>query len=514
MDSEGRKIIVCDTGTDSIKCGFSGTNIPEHIIPSVVGKRFGGSKPEVHAIKELMVGDEAKKHCRENVELSYPVNDGIVQNWDDMMHLWDYTFGVTKLNIEPRTCNIFLSEPPMYPMSKRERIIEIMFENYQFDGVYIAIQAVLAMYARGLLTGVVIDCGHGSSHISPVRDGFLVPDLTRRFEIGGRDITNYLKELLLLRGHIVDFEKARLIKEKLCYVGYNIEEEKKLASETTVLMEEYTLPDGQVVKMECERFGAPEALFQPNLIGVDKVGVAEMLFDTLQAADIETRADYYKQIVLCGGTTMLPGFPNRIEREIKQLYCERVFKGDTSRLSKFTVRVEDPPNRQHSVFLGGSVMADIMKDKRGFWMTRQEYEEKGIYVLEKLGVKVRGEKEYFDETDTGHLDDVDGKSITREKVLCEDEYRSSTRKRLLSNLRRLIPVLPDVLMEGLVSDVSCEEGIQPLNEKMKNLDLGGPPANESEAIASLVHEQSNTKAEAVNKTETGLEPTSPPVPDA
>ncbi len=53
-----------------------------------------------------MVGDEAKKHCRENVELSYPVDNGIVQNWDDMMHLWDYIFGVTQLNIEPRTCKV------------------------------------------------------------------------------------------------------------------------------------------------------------------------------------------------------------------------------------------------------------------------------------------------------------------------------------------------------------------------------------------------------------------------
>ena len=82
-----------------------------------------------------------------------------------------------------------------------------------------------------------------------------------------------------------------------------------------------------------ERFRAPEALFQPDLIGMGKFGVAEILFNAVQAADIDTRLDYYKHIVLCGGSTMLPGFSSRIEREIKQLYCERVLNGDTSKLS-------------------------------------------------------------------------------------------------------------------------------------------------------------------------------------
>ena len=93
------------------------------------------------------------------------------------------------------------------------------------------------------------------------------------------------------------------------------------------------LPDGRVVKLSGERFEAPEALFQPHLINVEGVGVAELLFNTINAADVDTRPDFYKHIVLSGGTTMYPGLPSRLEREIKQLYLERVLKGDTSRLS-------------------------------------------------------------------------------------------------------------------------------------------------------------------------------------
>jgi len=82
-----------------------------------------------------------------------------------------------------------------------------------------------------------------------------------------------------------------------------------------------------------ERFEAPEALFQPHLINIEGVGVAELLFNTIQAADIDTRSEFYKHIVLSGGSTMYPGLPSRLEREIKQLYLERVLKGDTTKLS-------------------------------------------------------------------------------------------------------------------------------------------------------------------------------------
>ena len=144
-------------------------------------------------------------------------------------------------------------------------------------------------------------------------------------------------QLLLLRGyafnHSADFETVRMMKEKLCYIGYDIEMEQRLALETTVLVESYTLPDGRVIKVGGERFEAPEALFQPHLINVEGQGIAELVFNTIQAADIDMRPELYKHIVLSGGSTMYPGLPSRLEREIKQLYLERVLKNDTKKLS-------------------------------------------------------------------------------------------------------------------------------------------------------------------------------------
>jgi actin-related protein 2 len=194
-------------------------------------------------LKDIMVGEEASQN-RSILQMSYPMNNGIVQNWDDMKHVWNYTF-YEKLKIDPKECKILLTEPPMNPKSNREKMLETMFETYQFNGVYVAIQAVLTLYAQGLLTGVVVDSGDGVTHIVPVFDGFSLPHLTRRLDVAGRNITEYLIKLLLLRGYAfnrtADFETVRQIKEKLSYVAYDIDLEQRLASETTVLVENYTV---------------------------------------------------------------------------------------------------------------------------------------------------------------------------------------------------------------------------------------------------------------------------------
>jgi len=390
MDSQGRKVIVCDNGTGFVKCGYAGSNFPAHIFPSLVGRPIirAANRIDDIEVKDLMVGDEASK-LRSMLEVNYPMENGMVRNWEDMLHVWDYTFGAEKLNIEPDKCKILLTEPPMNPHRNREKMIEVMFEKYGFDSAYIAIQAVLTLYAQGLLTGVVVDSGDGVTHICPVYEGFALPHLTKRLDIAGRDVTRYLIKLLLLRGyafnHTADFETVRLMKEKLCYVGYDIATEQKLAQETTFLVEPYTLPDGRVIKVGGERFEASEALFQPHLINVEGQGIAELVFSAIQSGEMDMRADLYKHIVLSGGSTMYPGLPSRLEREIKQLYLERVLKGDTDRLSKFKIRIEDPPRRKDMVFIGGAVLADVMKDRDDFWMSKAEYDEKGLSILTKLG---------------------------------------------------------------------------------------------------------------------------------
>jgi actin-related protein 2 len=228
-----------------VKCGYSGQNFPEKIFPAVVGRpilRYEEKVGDV-VLKDLMVGAEAAD-LRSYLEMSYPMENGIVRNWDDMIHLWDYTFD--SLNISDFASHkILLTEPAMNPKKNRERMLQVMFEKYGFGSAYIAIQAVLTLYAQGLQTGVVIDSGDGVTHIVPVYDGYSLPHLVKRLDVAGRDITRYLIKLLLLRGYAfnrtADFETVRQLKEKLCYVGYDLPLEQKLATETTVLVEQYTV---------------------------------------------------------------------------------------------------------------------------------------------------------------------------------------------------------------------------------------------------------------------------------
>uniref|UniRef100_A0A060T738 ARAD1B20064p n=1 Tax=Blastobotrys adeninivorans TaxID=409370 RepID=A0A060T738_BLAAD len=382
--------IVLDQGTGFVKIGRGGTNFPDHTFPSIVGRPILRAEERTDIdveIKDIMCGDEASA-ARTALEVSYPMENGIIRNWEDMGHLWDYSF-YDRMKIDTRGRKILLTEPPLNPVKNRELMVETMFEKYGFQGVYVAVQAVLALYAQGLSSGVVVDSGDGVTHIVPVYESVVLNHLTRRLDVAGRDVTRRLISLMLRRGYAfnrtADFETVRQIKEKFCYVSYDLDYDKRMAEETTVLSENYELPDGRVISIGPERFLAPECLFQPHLVDSEQPGIAEYLFNTIQQADVDVRSSLFKAIVLSGGSSMYPGLPSRLEKELKQLWLTRVLNGDPERLSKFKVRIEDPPRRRHMVFLGGAVLANIMHDKEQMWITKNEWEEQGARILSKLG---------------------------------------------------------------------------------------------------------------------------------
>jgi len=382
-----KSVIVCDNGTGFVKCGFAGDNFPANIFPSMIGRplmRYEEDFKNVE-LKEIMVGDECAQH-RAMLETSYPVENGIVSDWKGMKSLWDYTF-FERLKIDPKEHKILLTEPPMNPKENQKKMLTSMFETYGFEAAKVSIQAMLVLYAQGLLTGVVVDSGDGVTHVVPVWEGVCPPTLIRRLNVAGRHITRYLIKLLQVRGYAfnrsADFETIRQIKEKFCYIGYDLGVEKRLALETTVLMQSYTLPDGRVIKIGNERYEASEVLFKPSLLDLDSPGMHEMLYNMIQDADMDLRASFYKHIVLSGGSTMYPGLPSRLEKELRDLYLKGVLKGDKKRLAKFKLRIEDPPRRKHMVFLGGSVLADIMKDRSDFWISKAEWEEHGANIIGK-----------------------------------------------------------------------------------------------------------------------------------
>jgi len=119
------------------------------VFPSIIGRPILRAEERVGAavIKDIMIGDEAAQN-RNYLQVTQPMEHGIVKNWEDMKHLWDYTFD-EKLKINPQGRKVLLTEPPMNPKVNRQRMCQVMFEEYGFQGVYVAIQAVLTLYAQG-----------------------------------------------------------------------------------------------------------------------------------------------------------------------------------------------------------------------------------------------------------------------------------------------------------------------------------------------------------------------------
>lgn len=196
----------------------------------------------------------------------------------------------------------------------------MLFEEHNFGACLFETQALLSLMAEGKSTGLVFDSGDGVSHVIPVVDGYIFQHAIQRLNLAGRHITNYLVKLMTLRGYAfnssADFETVREIKEAKCFVSYDPVKDRKLANETTLLDQEYTLPDRQVIKIGRERFQAAECMFNPSLAGVEDKGYAQKIYDCLSQCDMDCFIPLIQNITLTGGTTMFPGLSSRMTSEL------------------------------------------------------------------------------------------------------------------------------------------------------------------------------------------------------
>ena len=191
MAESGAQTVVIDNGSGMVKAGFAGEEAPRCVFPAIVGRPKHASAMQGVNQKSEYIGEEANQK-RGILELNYPIAAGIVESWEDMEKVWQHTF-YNELRVTPTELKgVLLTEAPRNPKQNREKMTTIMFETFEVPNCYVAIQAVMSLYAAGRTTGLVVDSGDGVSHTVPVFEGFSIPHAVEKMEIAGRVLTEWL----------------------------------------------------------------------------------------------------------------------------------------------------------------------------------------------------------------------------------------------------------------------------------------------------------------------------------
>jgi actin-related protein 3 len=362
----------------------------------VTGKRDGLEDLDFH------VGESAFLN-QSTHQVNYPIRAGLIDNWDNMERLWQRCL-FEHLRCEPEEHYVLLTEPPLNPPENREYTAEIMFETFNVPGLYIAVQAVLALAAswtsksstERTLTGTVIDSGDGVTHVIPVAEGYVIGSCIKHIPLAGRTITQFIQNLMRERKEPVPpedaLEVAKRVKEMYSYVCPDLGKEfAKFDEKPEKYFKTYegikkTTGQKYTCDVGYERFLGPEVFFNPEIFSSDfTTPLPDVVDDAIVKCPIDVRRGLYKNVVLSGGTTMFKDFGRRLQRDIKKLVDNRM-QANITRLGAMAsktavpppidVNVVSHPMQRYAVWFGGSMLASTPEFYR-VCHTKAQYDEEG-----------------------------------------------------------------------------------------------------------------------------------------
>ncbi|XP_007904790.1 actin-like protein 7A [Callorhinchus milii] len=360
------RALMIDLGTGYFKAGYAGYPKPSVSICSTLGRPVQRSAKTGDNRKENYVGEEQRGQLA--LRMVNPLRRGVVVDWEGTEAVLDYIFS-KKLRLHPEEHAVMVADPPLGPITNREKTAEMFFETFSTPALHIASQSVLSIYAYGRTTGLVVESGHGSSFLVPIYEGYIMPHITSTTDYGGADLTRYLTRLMNENGHKLtacDFQVVEDIKQKCCYTAADFEVEMRCEGKEGVVS--YELPDGKLINIGKERIKCSEALFNPSLMGSKEMGLHTMAINAINKCDSTILEDMFKNILLCGGSTMFSGFPVRFQKEVRKLAQD------------MAPHVHAIPERKYSVWYGGSILA-CLKSFQQLWVRKKDYDERGPMVI-------------------------------------------------------------------------------------------------------------------------------------
>ncbi|KAJ5966497.1 Actin-related protein 3 [Penicillium waksmanii] len=418
--------VVMDNGTGYSKLGFAGNDSPSFVFPTAIATKAGAGSAGSSAARpsvankpsflsgggggsshlsmkrgtedlDFFIGDEALAAGNgPGYGVNYPIRHGQIENWDHMERFWSNSI-FKYLRVEPEDHYFLLTEP------NRENTAEIMFESFNCAGLYIAVQAVLALAASWTsskvtdrsLTGTVIDSGDGVTHVIPVAEGYVIGSSIKSIPIAGRDITYFVQSLLRDRGEPdSSLKTAEKVKEEYCYVSPDIVKEfaRYDREPDRLLKHTVSAPNGRSVQIDIgyERFLAPEIFFNPEIYSSDFLTPLPNVVDgVIQSSPIDVRRGLYKNIVLSGGSTLYKDFGRRLQRDIRHLVDDRIRASEArsggARSGGLDVAVVTHKRQRHGPWFGGSLLGQT-PEFRSYCHTKAEYDEIGPSIVRRFAL--------------------------------------------------------------------------------------------------------------------------------
>ncbi|NXI38869.1 ARP3 protein, partial [Galbula dea] len=384
------------------KLGYAGNTEPQFIIPSCIAIKESAKvvdQAQRRVLKgvddlDFFIGDEAIE--KPTYATKWPIRHGIVEDWDLMERFMEQVI-FKYLRAEPEDHYFLLTEPPLNTPENREYTAEIMFESFNVPGLYIAVQAVLALAAswtsrqvgERTLTGTVIDSGDGVTHVIPVAEGYVIGSCIKHIPIAGRDITYFIQQLLREREVGIppeqSLETAKAVKERFSYVCPDLVKEfNKYDTDGTKWIKQYTGINAIskkefTIDVGYERFLGPEIFFHPEFANPDFTQpISEVVDEVIQNCPIDVRRPLYKVITGLNSASVL---------EMIFMYYFRLFRFQQVVLKQINycflklpkpidVQVITHHMQRYAVWFGGSMLASTPE----FYQvchTKKDYEEIG-----------------------------------------------------------------------------------------------------------------------------------------